>query len=236
MENENKIPSVVKDLAEAASKQTEVANKYWIYMAIICLFVLIPKPIGLEKNSLLKLPLDLGEVETRYYYLVLLILVSVLTISFCSAHAQVIRVQFLFDRAIDRYKLIENNMYKLHPRDLFDVLRLPALSRVAPLALIARGEKQFYTDAIVITKARKILTGIYYILLKILSFSIYVGLPVFTLVFGMYKYNLYSTSINVEPILYYALWIFSGGAFITLLHVIINEIWYFKKVISILFK
>ncbi len=230
------ISSIVKDLAEAASKQTEVANRYWLFMAVICLFVLIPRPSSLGNNSLLKLPLDLGEVEIRYYYLVLLILVSVLTISFCSAHAQVIRVQFLFDRAIDRYKLIDNNINGLHPRDLFDVLRLPALSRVAPLALIARGEKQFYTDDIVISKARKIITGIYYILLKVLSSCVYVGLPVFTLVFGMYKYNLYSTSLNVEPILYYALWTFSGGALVVLLHVIINEIWYFKNVISILFK
>jgi hypothetical protein len=65
----------------------------------------------------------------------------------------------------------------IHPRDLFDALQTPNLSRVASLPQLARGEYQFYPQPSKIPPLPTVLTTALYVCLKALAIIVYFILP-----------------------------------------------------------
>jgi hypothetical protein len=103
-------------------------------------------------------------------------LLVVLIMAFASAHAQQVRAQRLAQRALD--ELGESRVLAgLHPRDLFDALRVPSVNRVAPLAQLLRGRDAFFGNVVKVPPWRNRISQVYYLFLKALSWIVYFGFP-----------------------------------------------------------
>ena len=95
------------------------------------------------------LPLGLGDVDPVWFDALSFALLVILTIAFAAAHAQQTRAQTLAQRRVDSLAgdwdaNAKGHPGEIHPRELFDMLRLPSVNRVAPLAQSLRGPYQFY--------------------------------------------------------------------------------------------
>ena len=65
----------------------------------------------------------------------------------------------------------------IRPRELFDMSRVPSLNRVAPIAQSLRGKYQFFSTGKDCPRWRRILTVMYYVLLKLVALTVYFVLP-----------------------------------------------------------
>lgn len=161
----------VKDLAEAVSTQARIANRSWLVLMTVALVVLVPR-----EGSHFELPLDIGEVAAEWFFPVAFLVLSVMLIGFCVAHAQQVRAQTLAQTSVDALAK-SATVETLHPRDLFDMLRVPSISRVAPLAQILQGQYQFYPNARECPPWLRRLSAVYYFALKVVASLVYFGLP-----------------------------------------------------------
>ena len=229
MDVTQKLPEVLKDLANAATTQVHVSNRYWLVLLVASTFVAFP---GDVKSGMIQLPFNLGKVYQQDFSVVGLLMVSVLVIAFCSAHAQVLRVQSFVHR------MLENNALGEMPgghdgRDFFDALRVPSITRVAPLPQLVRGRNQFFIDKVKVPNGTLIATGMYYAFLKILSIFVYFGFPVLALTVAVSRYR---NPAEGGPHLEWLVWPFVVGAAITLIQLLIYEvhhIWKALKAISL---
>ena len=217
MSHINDIPSALKDLAAAASTQARVANRYWLVLLVIGVFAAVPKKVS---NGYIELPFKLGSIEEHDYVLLGLLMLTVIIIAFCSAHAQTLRVQEFIHRMLCKNSF--GSMPGGHDgRDYFDALRHPAITRVAPRPQLARGKHQFFVDKDDVSQHRKSITLIYYLFLKLLSILIYFGLPVTALFIAVSRYA--TTTHCFEGYTWLVL-PFVAGAVITLIQLIFYEI------------
>jgi hypothetical protein len=123
----------------------------------------------------------IGTVDTTLFYDVLFLMLAVLTIAFSSAYAGQFRAHRLAQSLIDLSVKGRRGHSGAHPRDRFDMLRIPKFNRVAPLAQMILGKAEFYTGAEDCPKWRRVVSTFYYILLKLVSVVVYFGLPAFAL-------------------------------------------------------
>jgi hypothetical protein len=165
---------VVKELAGAASAQSQVANRYWIALITVALVAVLPRP---EQGAGMWLPFGLGPIEPGLFYPAMFGLVVVLMIAFASAHAQQVRVQRLSHLAMDRLGNESVLGVRVHPRDFFDALRLPSVIRLAPLAQLFKGRDVFFGSPVAISAGRRWASALYYLLLKAVSWLVYFGFP-----------------------------------------------------------
>jgi hypothetical protein len=168
------IPSIVKDLAEAVSTQAKQANKLWLVMMAIAFIVLFPPTSGSSATSV-ELPFKIATVSASDFYPVVFYLFSVLIIAFATAHAQTIRAYKLANIALDN--MHDSVWLTIHPRDLFDMSRTSGLNRTAPLAQMLRGGFQFFDKSATCPSWLRILTGLYYLILKLASSLVFWVLP-----------------------------------------------------------
>ena len=87
--NEDKLPKVVppllEKLAEGFSRQNKAATSYWISLAIVSTFTVIPEPIG----NMLNVPFLSGlQMSSTSYYPFACILLSLLLLGYASANVQ----------------------------------------------------------------------------------------------------------------------------------------------------
>jgi hypothetical protein len=187
----------------------------------VALISLLPEASG--KNGEVALPFGLPPVPANWFYPVLFALLLVLTIAFAAAHAQQVRAQKLAQRYVDS---VSNgpNIAGMHPRELFDMLRLPSLNRVAPLAQSIRGPFQFYSDKANCPWYLKVVSVVYYVLLKLVSMAVYFGVP---------AYALWQTHGKLQPASYASRLIVLGSgivAAVTLMQVFLSDVLYSAKV------
>jgi hypothetical protein len=211
--------SIVRELAAAASAQSQVANRYWIALITVCLIAVLPRP----KEAEMSLPFDVGPIEPSSFYLAMFALLVVLNIAFASAHAQQIRVQRLAHRGLDHLGEAPLLGIGIHPRDLFDAFRLPSVIRLAPLPQLLRGLDSGISSSPVLPRWRKKMAVTYYVLLKIASWLVYFGFPCVAL---------WITFVRTQAS-GWLLVILGGGAFIStvsLIHVLLVDIWYVNRV------
>jgi len=171
--------ALVKELAVAVSTQAQVANRTWLaLMSVALLAVLprIPKPSG---N--VNLPFGLGEVDPIWFHAVLFSIFVVLAIAFASAHIQQARAQKLAQLVVDLLVADPVQHELVHPRELFDMWRMPSLNRVASLAQALRGKYQFFATAHNCPTWLRFVSIVYYALLKLAALTIYYGLPIWAL-------------------------------------------------------
>ncbi len=94
-------PPLLKELAEAVSIQSKVANRFWLALMILTLMVMLPQHVDDANSSQAVLPFGIGTIDPTWFYFVAFIMLAVLLIAFCGAHAQQIRVAKLAQDAID---------------------------------------------------------------------------------------------------------------------------------------
>lgn len=103
------------------------------------------------------------------------------SIAFAAAHAQQVRAQRLAQKALTELAKSSPLVLGVHPRDLFDASREPSVIRLAPLAQLAQGLDQFFGKPQPVTTARRNVSVVYYFALKVASWTVYFGLPLFVL-------------------------------------------------------
>jgi len=117
----------------------------------------------------------------------------------------------------------------VHPRELFDMCRLPSLNRVAPLAQSLRGRYQFFAGKKDCPMWLRIASAGYYALLKVASLTVFFGLPSWAL-WSAFR------SLSPEGYVRYPLDIGGALAAATLLHVFLSDALYSMKVLRLLFE
>jgi hypothetical protein len=165
-----------KHLLQGVSVQNRFANEIWLSLAVIAIIVILP--VADAKDVTRKvLPFALGEIPANWFYFVSSLVLSVLGIAFCAAHAQAIRADQLAHKEIDRIAPSRTTNTEPDPRDVFDATTTPSLDRVAPLAQVLRFKWQFYPDAYDCPAWLCLVTAIFYLCLKVLAGAVYYLLP-----------------------------------------------------------
>jgi hypothetical protein len=172
---------VIEKLAKAVSTQAEVANRIWLGLVTVAIVGLLPKTPSAGFPGDVDLPFGLGHVVEASFHLIVFLMIVVFGIAFSAAHAQQIRAQTLAQDFISTLPNHATGTLGMHPRELFDLLRLPSLNRVAPLAQLLRGRSQFYRSRASCPAWLRIVTTLYYIPLKLTSMVVFFGLPAFSL-------------------------------------------------------
>jgi hypothetical protein len=169
--------TLVKELASAASTQTQVSNRSWLALIAVSVIAVLPRVQGSEFT----LPLGLGPVSASWFHFVMFSLLVVLSIAFAAAHAQQVRAQRLANYALTELGDQPLNELKIHPRDLFDALRIPSVNRIAPIAQLLQGMDAFYGSETRPPNWRRRTSVVYYLALKTASWLVYFGFPLLAL-------------------------------------------------------
>lgn len=189
--NTSGAPEVVKDLAEAFSGQSKLSNRLWIALIAVTFVIILPVPLGNSPvplgnsgESYRELPFGFGHVESNDFDLISLVILAVLTIAFCQAHAQAIRAYRLAQKIINRPELARTESM-VSARQFFDLLTIPSLTRVAPLAqLLLKSAQNLSRYRCLSFSALNWLASIYFLILKFVATLIIFGLPATALVIG----------------------------------------------------
>ncbi len=131
-------------------------------------------------DGTISLPWNIGDVSPAWFHTIAFFILAVLAIFFAAAHAQQIRAQILAQEVIELL-INQGPSEVVHPRELFDMLRTPSLSRVAPLAQLLRGKYQFYSSSGDCPTWLRLLSVGYYASLKLVSYIVFFLLPVWAL-------------------------------------------------------
>lgn len=217
----------LKDLAESVSVQSRVANRYWLAFLAISFFVISKNEVS---GGNVSLPFDLGNVPGQYYSVVSFFMVCVMTIAFCSAYAQVHRVQNFAHEIMDEIAP-EDMPFEHDSRDFFDFLRIPTVMRVSPLPQLAQGERQWFKNKNILSKKRLWFSLVYYIFVKTVAMLIYLGIPVCILIYVTIEF--YTQESQVSSLLTVG-YICVGVAGFSLMHIFVREVLHFIKVCHIL--
>jgi hypothetical protein len=170
----------VKELAAAVSMQAQVTNRLWLTLITVAVVALLPESSATQKQADVSL-LSFGKVDAATFHLMLFPVLIVLTIAFSAAYSQQVRAQTLAQSFLDSINSLPTGFGGMYPRELFDMLRLPTLNRVAPLAQALRGPYQFHSRATECPGWLRAASTAYYVLHKLTSMIVYFGLPGFAL-------------------------------------------------------
>ena len=181
--------TLVKEVASAASTQARFANRYWLVMVGFGLITLTPR--SGDENTVSNLPW-IGKLAPEVFSIMALVIFSLLTIAFASAHGQQIRAVKLAHRIIDSAK---GTIFETDPKDLYDAMRRPSLIRVSPLPQLLQGSSQFFGDNLSLSKFRQGFTTGYYLFLKVISIAAYVVLPMAGLVMTYHQFAIQTTGL-----------------------------------------
>jgi hypothetical protein len=213
------VTSVVKELADAVTAQARVCNRAWIALITVAVVVALPRP---ENN----LPFNLGKVDQGTFYVVGFLILVALAIGFAAARAQLVRSQEIAQAEVEKLVALPRSGTDIHPRDVFDML-LPSVIRVAPLAQLLTGKHKFFTSEKGAPLGLRCLSTVYYVLLKIVTFFAYFGLP-------LYAFRQAYLSVHVtNPFFSIALTAFGVVAAVALSQVIVVEVRYGWRVAGI---
>jgi hypothetical protein len=166
--------ALVADLAGAVSTQAKVANRAWLALITAALFAVLPR----AGNANVSLPWNIGEVDATWFHTIAFFMLVVLAIFFAAAHAQQIRAQKLTQNVVTALVKRQESDDLINLRELYDMLRIPSLNRVAPLAQLLRGRYQFYASASRCPEWLRIFSVSYYGAVKLVSFVVFFVLPI----------------------------------------------------------
>lgn len=150
-------------------------NRTWLALMTVALVGILPRLPRNDGN--VSLPFNLGEVAPVWFHSVVFSILVVLTITFATAHIQQVRAQKLAHSVLDSMVSPALSQGDIHPRELFDMCRLPTFTRVAPLPQSLRGKYQFFAGSRACPPWLRLLSVVYYAMLKLVSFVVYFGLP-----------------------------------------------------------
>lgn len=223
-EKDNDIETQVKELAAAVSTQAQVSNRAWLGLMTLALVALLPRVETGGQAGNVTLPFGVGPVDAASFSIVLFWMLVVFTIAFSAAHAQQVRAQKLAQKKVDSFGGGGAKL-GIHPRELFDMLRMPSVNRVAPLAQSIRGRHQFHDESSNCPPWLRVASAVYYALLKLPSLAVYFILPAWAL------FKAYIQVQLTTP----ARWLFTTGAVmagVTLFQVFLSDVVYSCKVMK----
>ena len=168
---------LIKELASAVSLQTDVSNRSWLTLILVSVVALLPR----EQATEVSLPLGLGAVSAPWFHFVMFFLLVILGIGFAAAHAQQVRAERLAYDALKHLVDEPLSALRIRPRDLFEVLRIPSVNYIAPIAQQFRDPHKFDSSAPRPPSWRQPASKMYYVSLKVVSWFVYFGLPLLAL-------------------------------------------------------
>jgi len=212
----------IKTLAEACSIQAKVSNRTWLGTIAVALLLLLPLQSttpGCPPAATLPF---VGVVAGSALYPVALAILSVLIIALAAAHAQHVRADQLSNHIIEAMET-ESASANLdpRPRDLFDVLRQPGLTRVAPLAQWLQRPRQWAARAATPGLTRRIISTGAYLILKLVALVVLFAVPGVALYFGWQRV----VASDLAPALVISLSIASLIAGLSLITITVADFW-----------
>jgi hypothetical protein len=212
---------IVKELATAVSTQAQVTNRFWLTLMTVAIFALLPRVASTDAQTI-TLPLGLGSVTSAALNPILFTTLAVLIVAFAAAHSQQVRAQKLAQDYIDTLPVGADD--GVHARELFDMLRQPSVTRVAPLAQSLRGKYQFIATKGNCPPLLWWSSLGYYLVLKVASTGIYFLLP------GWALWSI-GTRVREAQVLWAPIfWIAGVLASFALLQVTVTELLYMGRV------
>jgi len=156
-----------------------MSNLMWIGAIVAAFVVLLPQvpPEG-GTPATAELPFSLGSGPAPVVYPLAFAILAILIVALAAAHTQHIRADKLAHSVIDtmnRILLVDG--IELLPRDLFDMLRQPSLTRVAPLAQWVRGRWQFEGETTPCPLWRRVMSIGLYVVLKVVVLLVLFAAP-----------------------------------------------------------
>lgn len=185
--------TLLKDLCEGNSLQAKVANRVWLVLLLISVNALFANK---DDNGRFPLLFGLNSVTSENFYLFNFFAVSLLSISFCSAHCQTILSRLLIEKFL---KDEENDQYfGIKIRDYVDSIINPTFHRVGP---IFRGLPP--------SKFLNLVLIILYIFLKILTLILFYCIPYFLIITFGSEINSMNSISNLFAWAVYIVWLAS---------------------------
>lgn len=175
--NEDVAIDRIKVLAAAVSMQTQASNRAWLGLLSVAVLTLLPRVPNTGQPCEPVLPLGLGPVDRAWYHPTVFMILVVLTIAVSVAQAQLVRALKLSQLFLKSLAGQPPTVLGMHPRELFDMMRLPSLNRVAPLAQFVLGDHQFHATASSRSGFVKFLSEVAYSALRLVSMTVYYTLP-----------------------------------------------------------
>lgn len=157
---------LISKLAEGYSIQAKTTNKFWLVLIVASIIALVGR---IDDDKLIELPFTLGKVQIADFYIITLILISVIVIVFSASMTQTMRTRLLIQEVIDQLPESEKKFSGINIQDYFDSIISPTYMRVAPISQFIFGKKQFLGKG---KKSRliKFISSTLYILLKLTTF------------------------------------------------------------------
>ncbi|MGA2614198.1 MAG: hypothetical protein ABSG38_12215 [Spirochaetia bacterium] len=195
---------VLKRLFDGFSTQNRTAAATWIALAIVSAVAIITP---LSDDSII-LPLISAKVQVPDLFPAASIVISLLIVAYGSSNSQATRTRKLIQKHIDESKEKVDQLTSIYLQDVFDAVATPSINRVAPIAQILQGKYQFFPDADDRPQWMRIVTAVYFILLRSLGILAIEGIPLFALVDCFLKGKLLEARDNFwgipEPFFWFA--------------------------------
>ncbi|NQT81943.1 hypothetical protein HQ563_02910 [bacterium] len=219
---ETGIPESIRELGHAASLAARVVNRFWLVLAVVSLVVVLP--LTPDQAGMVELPLKLGKVPVTYFALVCAILLAATLVAFCAAYAHMIRVEVLVRGMLKSAPKEPKAAAISHPLDLFDISRVPTFGRVAPLAQLARGKHQFFSDKSNCPGWLRWITAVFYVALKCVAGVVYLGLPAYALWAAGARFATTPFPADLPGGSQFLVWVLLGTACVAIVEVLVAEV------------
>lgn len=229
MDSSNKIPDLIIQLSDGLSNHIKISARYWMALALVSVITIISifpessNNTSTSANNVL-LPFGIGHIDKNYFYPFSTVLISLLTISFGAAQAQMIRARKLTNSVIHATYHDINLTGGVDLRDVLDVINTTSISRTAPLAQLILGRYQFYPSKDKQPIFRKFVAVTYQAILKITSFLVVYLLPLYGLYISFEYGGLFNSGNSIVGLPLYFLWIIACLATLIIFQLLYLEI------------
>jgi hypothetical protein len=129
--NDNEVPGVVKDLADAVSKQSKYSNQLWLALVAASLPITFSKP---DTSGDVMLPFSFGAIDEAIFAPVGFAILFILTMAFLVAYGQA----HITSRFAQDFVRSTQSTQDVSARDFYDVLNVATFARVSSLAILMR--------------------------------------------------------------------------------------------------
>jgi len=231
MSTSSKIPDLIIQLSDGLSNHIKTSARYWMALALVSVVTVISifpesKNTIITTNNSVLLPFGIGDINKNYFYPFSAALISLLTISFGAAQAQMIRARKLTNTAIRAIYKDANLAGGIDLRDALDVINATSINRTAPLAQLILGKYQFYPTKDNQPKLRKFFAVCYQSILKLSSYLVVYLLPLYALYIAFVSGGLFNCHGNIIGLPLYFLWVVSSLAALIIFQLLYLEIYY----------
>jgi hypothetical protein len=184
---------------------------------------------GQPDDPRVELPWDLGKVPPHIFYIVAVLLLSIILTAFSSAHAQMVRAHRLSNEALSANG--KPVLAAIDMRDVVDVLRLSSFLRLAPLAQVIRGGKRQFFHQPAPSRFVAWVSAVHYAVLKGFGGFVYFAFPAAALGFTWRKFETTPEAIAAAGRFFtWGVRVLSVSALVAILIVMLVEIWHTLQV------